>query len=93
MTPPLSSYEDLEAPLMKRNMSFSNLKSDLETYLKTPEGSTKGIKRISSLTLMLGVGGSREPSTRGGNVYKQMLDANALNASLLELPRHEEEDK
>lgn len=75
------SYDALERPVMQRNQSFSNLAKDLEEVIaaarspgtsadNTPEGSTRGIQRISSSGMLLGIGcSSREPSLRGGNAF------------------------
>ena len=76
------SYDALERPVMQRNQSFSNLAKDLEEVIaaarspgtsadNTPEGSTRGIQRISSSGMLLGIGcSSREPSLRGGNAFQ-----------------------
>jgi hypothetical protein len=80
-----STYAALESPVMRRNESFSRLALDLEEVVArsqknspassnpdTPEGSTRGIERISSRGLLLGVGcSSRDASTRGGNAFLQ----------------------
>ena len=80
-----STYAALETPVMRRNASFSRLALDLEEMVSrsqknspassnpdTPEGSTRGIERISSRGLLLGVGcSSRDASTRGGNAFHQ----------------------
>ena len=80
-----STYAALETPVMRRNASFSRLALDLEEMVSrsqknspassnpdTPEGSTRGIERISSRGLLLGVGcSSRDASTRGGNAFLQ----------------------
>ena len=81
-----STYAALETPVMRRNASFSRLALDLEEVVRersqknspassnpdTPEGSTRGIERISSRGLLLGVGcSSRDASTRGGNAFLQ----------------------
>ena len=81
-----STYAALETPVMRRNASFSRLALDLEEMVisrsqknspassnpDTPEGSTRGIERISSRGLLLGVGcSSRDASTRGGNAFHQ----------------------
>jgi len=74
------SYDALERPVMKRNESFQKLAMDLEEVIAsrssgtsaehTPEGSTRGIQRISSSGMILGIGcSSREPSLRGGNAF------------------------
>ena len=74
------SYDALERPVMQRNQSFSNLAKELEAIVasrspgasaeNTPEGSTRGIQRISSSGMLLGIGcSSREPSLRGGNAF------------------------
>lgn len=68
-------YDALEKPVMKRNQSFSRLAMDLAAAASTspvgsPEGSTRGIQRISSSGMLLGIGcSSREPSLRGGNAF------------------------
>jgi hypothetical protein len=69
------SYDALEKPVMKRNQSFSRLAMDLAAAasvspVASPEGSTRGIERISSSGMLLGIGcSSREPSLRGGNAF------------------------
>jgi len=78
-----NAYVALETPVMRRNQSFSRLAQDLEEMVVrsqksspgssnagTPEGSTRGIQRISSRGLLLGVGcSSRDVSARGGNTF------------------------
>jgi hypothetical protein len=78
-----NAYVALETPVMRRNQSFSRLAQDLEEMVVrsqksspgssnagTPEGSTRGIQRISSRGLLLGVGcSSRDVSARGGNAF------------------------
>jgi len=69
------SYDALEKPVMRRNASFSRLAIDLaqaasNSPVASPEGSTRGIQRISSNGMLLGIGcSSREPSLRGGNAF------------------------
>ena len=82
-----NAYAALETPVMQRNQSFSRLAHDLEEMVvrsqktspgssnpDTPEGSTRGIQRISSRGLLLGVGcSSRDVSARGGNAFHSTL--------------------
>ena len=78
-----NAYAALETPVIRRNQSFSRLARDLEEMVVrsqttspgssnagTPEGSTRGIQRISSRGLLLGVGcSSRDVSARGGDAF------------------------
>mmetsp|Transcript_33652 Transcript_33652/g.82559 ORF Transcript_33652/g.82559 Transcript_33652/m.82559 type:complete len:209 (-) Transcript_33652:232-858(-) len=74
-----NSYESLEFPVMKKNASFACLVSELSGHVSTgstPEGSTRGIKRISSLGMLVGFGASsREPSTHGGSLFAKAAAA------------------
>ena len=91
------SYSALEQPVMRRNESFNKFAIDLEAHVlaqaspnasaeNTPEGSTRGIERISSSGMILGIGcSSREPSVRGGGAYfseKSKLNPTELQEKL-----------
>ena len=82
----MKSYDALEGPVMKRNESFNQLARDLENVIakmspstsgaNTPEGSTRGVERISSSGMLLNIGTtSREPSVRGGSAFHQSKSA------------------
>lgn len=81
-------YKTLENPVMKRSESFSKLAIDLAAATKgspvsSPEGSTRGIHRVSSSGMILRVGcSSREPSTRGGNQFNKFVRPDELGAAL-----------
>lgn len=88
------SYDALERPVMRRNESFNKLAVDLEALVlsqtspkasaeNTPEGSTRGVQRISSSGMILGIGcSSREPSVRGGGAF--FSEKSKLNPSELQ---------
>jgi len=75
------TYENLETPILKHNKSFNSLFEELQEVVSsspgaTPEGSTRGIKRVSSNNLLLGIGcSSRENSSRGGSKALQQIRA------------------
>lgn len=81
-------YKTLENPVMKRSESFSKLAIDLaaattKSPVSSPEGSTRGIHRVSSSGMLLRVGcSSREPSTRGGNAFSKFVRPDELGAAL-----------
>ena len=81
------SYKTLENPVIKRSESFSKLAIDLAAAtaspVGSPEGSTRGINRVSSSGMLLRVGcSSREPSTRGGNAFNKFVRPDELGAAL-----------
>jgi len=76
------SYQALEAPVMKRNPSFASLCQELSNHC-SPEGSNRGIKRVSSKGTLFGVGASsRDPSLQGASALGKPLSSAVESAEV-----------